>query len=148
MKSKAINYNKKPIEIHISTYDILTALFVFISLIVMSAMRIEIFYQIILAHWVLDFCLQPDYIAKNKSKSNILLFAHVAIYTTGLTYFGFLYAILNGTLHFIIDYFTSRLTSLLYRKGDSHNFFVVIGFDQMLHIMILYYTAPLIHNIL
>jgi hypothetical protein len=35
--------------------------------------------------------------------------------------------------HTIQDYFTSRLNSRLWAKGDTHNFFVSIGWDQVLH---------------
>lgn len=40
---------------------------------------------------------------------------------------------INALAHLVIDYFTSKGTAYLYKKGDVHNFFVVIGFDQFLH---------------
>ena len=35
--------------------------------------------------------------------------------------------------HWLTDYFTSRLTSKLYKEERYHDFFVMIGFDQVLH---------------
>lgn len=53
-------------------------------------------------------------------------------------YLGAIYAAFNGTLHLITDFFTSRATTYLWKKGDIHNFFVVIGFDQFLHYVALF----------
>jgi hypothetical protein len=46
--------------------------------------------------------------------------------------------------HTITDYFTSRLNSKLWKKGDVHNFFVSIGFDQVLHYVQLFLTYKLL----
>jgi hypothetical protein len=81
--------------------------------------------------------------ATNKSKSNAALTYHILVYTLVLlimTKFSFTFALINGLSHFCIDYVTSRLSSSQWQKGKVHNFFVVIGFDQMLHIMILIKT--------
>jgi hypothetical protein len=48
--------------------------------------------------------------------------------------------LLNGALHFITDACTSRLTGYFYKKGDYHNFFVVIGFEQFIHYTCLFVT--------
>lgn len=101
------------------------------------------FLALLLVHWVADFVLQSHWQASNKSKNNEALAAHVLIYTgvllvASLFIFGrtkeiALFTMFNGSLHFITDYFTSRWTSKLYAKQDWHNFFVVVGFDQMIH---------------
>jgi len=52
-------------------------------------------------------------------------------------YFGWQFALLNGVLHFPVDFITSRITSMLYTKKEYHWFFVVIGFDQAVHMTVL-----------
>lgn len=39
----------------------------------------------------------------------------------------------NGIAHWCTDFVTSRVNTYLYKKGDTHNFFVCIGFDQWIH---------------
>lgn len=110
---------------------------------------------IIFSHWVADFVFQTHWMAVNKSKSNFALAYHVLIYTIII---GFLIGIplyaygnisyfiisswisVNGILHFITDYITSRITSKLWQKEDYHNFFVVVGFDQLIHYTCLFGT--------
>lgn len=95
-------------------------------------------------HWVADFVLQTHWQASNKSKRLDALARHVSTYTACLfftslfiflaTGFAFLwFTLTNGALHFVTDYFTSRWSSKFYAKQDWHNFFVVIGFDQLIH---------------
>lgn len=118
--------------------------------------------SIILIHWVADFVIQTDGQAKNKSKNNYILIAHTLNYSL-LLFFGiaFLYASMYGSgekcfwfslwfssitfiCHTITDYFTSRLNSKLWAKGDMHNFFVSVGFDQVLHYAQLFATYKLL----
>lgn len=104
-------------------------------------------------HWVADFLLQTHEMSINKSKSNYWLTKHIKAYMLGLlpiTYmvihFGgtiggaFLWWVLNGGLHWVTDYFTSRWTSKLWAKQEVHNFFVVIGLDQFIHYICLFGT--------
>lgn len=94
-------------------------------------------------HWVADFVLQTHWQASNKSKNNEALARHVGVYTAalavasiglfGLTLATAMFVAVNGALHFGTDYMTSRASSRLYAKQDWHNFFVVIGFDQLIH---------------
>jgi flagellar biosynthesis protein FlhB len=94
-------------------------------------------------HWFGDFVLQTNYQAAKKSKRLDALSLHVATYMAtlfvaavilfGLTLATLAFTTLNGGLHFATDYFTSRELSKLRAKQDWHLFFVVIGFDQLIH---------------
>jgi hypothetical protein len=78
--------------------------------------------------------------AQGKSKSVKWLSIHILVYMMPLLFFGIKFALLNAAAHWVIDFFTSRATSYLWKKQDVHNFFVVIGFDQLLHALILIYS--------
>lgn len=101
-------------------------------------------YAILFIHFVADFVLQTDAMSRGKSTSNRWLITHIAVYSLPFLMFGPLYSIVNSATHLVIDYVTSRMTSTLWKKGEVHNFFVVIGFDQFLHVAILVATMPLI----
>jgi len=103
------------------------------------------FLALLAVHWFGDFVLQTHWQATNKSKRNDALAAHVTVYTLVLslgvdilfpgvswsTWGGFVIA--NGALHFVTDWLTSRATSRLWEKGDIHNFFAMVGLDQLIH---------------
>lgn len=106
--------------------------------------NVYIIIWILFVHWFADFVCQPDRWAKNKSKDSLILAQHVFLYSViistvgvGLLGVGLMPIIwmfvVSFACHFITDYITSRATSYLYAKGDTHNFFVVIGIDQFLH---------------
>jgi len=92
-------------------------------------------------HWVADFVFQSDEMANNKSKDNAYLWLHCFIY--GLCFMGFgpKFAIVAMFSHVLIDYYTSRLNSRLWKEKKVHEFFVSIGFDQFLHISILLFCV-------
>lgn len=104
-------------------------------------------------HWVFDFVLQSSWMATNKSKNTKALSAHVGVYTIGMlmagcVVFGFtpvalMFGLLNGAIHYCVDFCTSRWTSHLWKKQDVHNFFVVIGLDQLIHVTTLILTLQL-----
>lgn len=101
------------------------------------------FVCLLATHWVADFVCQTSWQATNKSKNNIALGCHVLTYTGVLAIASFLlfgftlpavcFVVLNGLLHFVTDYITSRISSKLYAKQDWHNFFVIVGMDQLIH---------------
>lgn len=102
--------------------------------------EIHILLILISLHFISDFVFQSDYVARNKSKSNYVLLQHVIIYGALFIFIGWLYAFVNAVLHFIVDWNTSRATSYLWEKHKTHWFFVVIGFDQALHMSCLLLT--------
>lgn len=104
---------------------------------------------ILVVHWFADFVLQTHHMSTRKSSSNYYLTMHVAVYTFStivlwaivfpltLTHISSLGIWLSfATIfasHWVTDYFTSRWTSKLYKEERYHDFFVVIGLDQVLH---------------
>lgn len=136
---------------------------------------IEIF-SIILIHWFADFVLQTDKQAKGKSKNWSDLLSHTTTYSFvwlfigGCIYLhqfkpynqehneimnhywgvyiplGFLFVLITFIAHTITDYFTSRLNSKLWQQGKVHNFFISVGFDQVLHYIQLFTTYYLLKN--
>lgn len=101
---------------------------------------------ILFAHYLADYIFQTHWMASNKSKSIWPLLAHIATYTTifGLC-FGPKYALINGGLHLVIDFITSRLTSKLWAAGKIRPFFLVLGADQFLHSLCLFSTVGYLH---
>jgi len=109
---------------------------------------IEMFVYLLAVHWVADFVFQNDQMAQNKSTSNKWLSIHVGMYTAVAMLFSVsVFALggrimvvkvvtmwlLNAPLHWVTDYLTSRWSSRLYKAERRHDFFVVIGFDQLIH---------------
>lgn len=100
---------------------------------------------IVWMHFICDFLLQNDSMAINKSKSNYWLTVHILAYSAPMCVFGLKYAIVNGILHWITDYISSRMTTKLWLAGKRHWFFVVIGADQAVHMSCLLLTLGLIN---
>lgn len=111
--------------------------------------NIYIIFSILIIHWIADFVLQTDWEAQNKSKSWNALLSHTMTYSLLwfpiiLIVLGFQQAVIFTTItflaHTITDCFTSRLNSRLWREQKVHNFFVSVGFDQVLHYIQLFLT--------
>jgi hypothetical protein len=112
-------------------------------------------------HWFADFWLQTNWQATNKSINNDALIEHTSNYSmvwagviflvawnSGFTLIGsfiigMLFSAITFAAHTTTDYYTSRKVSKLFAKQDYHNAFVVIGFDQILHYLQLYFTYKL-----
>lgn len=115
-------------------------------------MEIRIIIGILIVHFIGDFIYQTNTMAVNKSKSIKWLSYHILVYTLVLFLGGFLYwtgqsasvilffIFLNGAIHWIVDFFTSKITSYLWKSEQIHNFFVVIGLDQLIHYSTLFIT--------
>lgn len=101
---------------------------------------------ILFIHWIADFILQTDKMAKGKSKNMEDLLDHTYTYSGVFVIASLIYSIVTGNwamaiifppitllCHTVTDYITSRVNAKLWAKGDVHNFFVSVGFDQFLH---------------
>lgn len=105
-----------------------------------DSIGLPILTAILAIHFIADFIFQSDRMAKGKSSSNIVLGTHILVYTLFLLPFGVLYALINGALHFATDWVSSRMSKKMWEKGDTHNFFVVVGADQLIHVLCLVWT--------
>ena len=120
--------------------------------------EIKIVISILCAHWLSDFVMQSDKMAKGKSSNNRWLLIHVSTYTLAMLYLCWIFipsislrdlyswVILNGILHFLVDYVTSRWSSKLWKEERVHDFFVVIGLDQLIHYALLFLTYNTVVN--
>lgn len=104
-------------------------------------------YLVVWLHFISDFIFQTDKMAKGKSSSTYWLGVHVMVYSLPFLILGWKYAVVNGLAHFFVDFVTSRASKVQWHKGNVHNFFVVIGLDQALHMTILIKTLPLANPI-
>lgn len=105
---------------------------------------------IILIHLIGDFFLQGSKLSTNKSSKMLSLLQHVGIYTLtliilsplwlGLTiYQGLEFSLINGVLHLIVDYITSK-KKLRFWSQNENRYITVVGLDQVVHILILIVT--------
>jgi hypothetical protein len=111
-------------------------------------MSIGIIFYLLFAHWIGDFVLQTHKQAHAKSVSNYWLTSHIINYTAFMVIAMFCmqlylhnvdlaaigtFGVITFWCHWLTDYCTSRLNSWLWKRADTHNFFVSVGFDQILH---------------
>lgn len=112
-------------------------------------MSLTVAIVLVWAHFVADFVLQSDKVAIAKSSDNAVLARHVAIYmllslavvpffNNALMWLAFYFV--NWAGHFATDYVSSRVCTKLYKAGERHWFFVVIGADQAIHLTTLFAT--------
>lgn len=125
-------------------------------------MNVIIIYLLLLLHWLADFVFQTKYQQKNKSKSFKALLAHTATYMLILYvplqilqeigffgaqywYASLLFALIQFVSHTVIDAVTSRINAILWNNKQTHDFFVSVGFDQFLHLIILIGSFDLVY---
>lgn len=128
-------------------------------------MNLGLIILILAIHWVADFLLQTDEEATNKSSSFKALLSHTTTYAIvwftlllimgvfgsaggplGASYAAFLmkFTFITFVSHTAIDYYTSKAHADLWKKEKRHEFFVSIGFDQLLHYIQLFATFILL----
>jgi len=125
----------------------------------MIPMSILLFY--LLLHWYADFVVQTRKQQINKSSNNLQLLAHTSSYGLILTictyilywtnsfgsqywYTPLLFGIIQFITHTVVDWITSRINKKLWEDGYVHEFFVMIGFDQLIHYVILFSSLALL----
>ena len=121
---------------------------------------IKLFILLLLVHWLADFALQTPEQANNKWYSYLALLGHVSAYTVCIAIAIFIFgwgtidllsllvvSVFIGGTHFVIDRETSNITHRLYEEKRYHDFFVVIGFDQLLHNLTLLFAAHMIGGV-
>ena len=119
--------------------------------------------SLLVAHFLGDFVLQSDWMATNKSRNWFALLQHVCVYMGVLAVWSLghfqaqlpAFVAITFATHFLTDALTSRATSKLWfftetswysyddgedrykmwipKGGNRHWFFVMIGFDQLVH---------------
>lgn len=115
-------------------------------------MTLGVILILLTTHFVGDFILQNDWMALNKSKSWLALGCHVYVYTFVLAaaaatihegaFPNFWWFVgINGLVHYVQDAVTSRVNAKLWTANQRHWFFVSVGFDQLLHYIVLFHTA-------
>lgn len=111
---------------------------------------------ILLIHWCADFAIQTHDQAMAKSTNIRQLAYHVGTYSI-VWIFGaycllgswreaFFFSAITFIAHFWTDFVTSRIGKPYWEKGDYHNGFVIVGFDQILHYVQLFLTYIWLHE--
>lgn len=109
-------------------------------------------------HWFADFVCQTRKQAEGKSSSWSCLLEHTATYSliwmivvfiVGIAFASLsskilLFPIITFVFHTATDYFTSKATAIAYLKESKKEFWCIVGFDQMLHYIQLYFTYKLL----
>ena len=102
---------------------------------------------IILIHTFGDYFFQGEKLRRLKALKLPYLLEHVLIYSLVLFVFcpyllhitlyqAFLFSLINGFFHFVVDFFT-RIYKKIYWHADEEKYNFVVGLDVLLHIIIL-----------
>lgn len=116
---------------------------------------LSVIFIILVSHFIADFIIQTDYQAKNKYKGGMALIDHVNSYSifmglSSLLYLSFehawVFAGITIITHYLIDLVSSNVGKIFWKKGDTRQGFMVVGFDQLLHYIQLFLTASWLLN--
>lgn len=125
-------------------------------------METYIFIVLLCTHYFADFICQPRWMAEGKSSNFTILLAHCALYAglfvvpmvfifeagkyniSGAWVASFCFFLITFFLHFIVDFFTSRMTTFFWLRKQMRPFFLTIGADQLLHYLCLIGTYKFI----
>lgn len=120
-------------------------------------MKLETIVMILLIHWLADFSLQTEWQAKNKCQCDKALTTHVTVYSLVWLIaascmlqnlvLGCIFAMVTWLCHYITDFYTSRIGKPFWEKGDLHNGFTIVGFDQILHYLQLFGVYKLLSEL-
>lgn len=98
------------------------------------------FYYLLLGHLIGDFVLQTDKMAENKGIHVEWNLLHVLVVTLCVSVFSYKFGILllsmvllNGVIHFILDFYKNKICKVLHLSELSG-----FLFDQLIHIIFLY----------
>lgn len=116
-------------------------------------MEILWIWAVLAGHYIADFILQNDKMATRKSSSIWWLDLHVLVYMLGIAPLGVIlfimgrgltmaigWVVVNGILHWAVDSITSKINVKLWKEERRHEFFCMIGFDQLIHYGCLFTT--------
>ena len=105
---------------------------------------------LIVGHWIGDYGLQTNIIAKEKSRNLKWLLIHIALYTSTLAICSFFilpfdkalrFIVVNGLLHLVTDFATSKMAQKF--QSNQRLYYIIIGFDQMIHFITLLMTLEI-----
>jgi hypothetical protein len=110
-----------------------------------SLITLDVIILLLLLHFIGDYLLQTYDMMINKGKSNQWLLYHTSVYTLPFVpFFGLEFALINGILHGITDFFSSRMNNKLVNCKNPKWFYTNMAFDQMIHLITLFFTYTLL----
>lgn len=105
---------------------------------------------LLISHFIGDFIFQNDDMALNKSTNYGKLYDHCFWYSITFIWLGFPFMLITLLTHALVDGITSRINKVLSTKESKHDFFCMVGFDQLTHyvLLLLTYLVLLKHGLL
>lgn len=100
----------------------------------------ENLYLIVWLHFIADSVFQSCYIPGKKENKKALAWLHCLVYTFFWLAFPIKFILFIGLSHCLVDFFTVRLGDELWEEGKVYKFFVLLGFDQALHLSLLFWA--------